>query len=297
MSLTSFLRRNQDVRERFRQQFRKPPADTDMKLLAPPISKRYNLVGTGFDYLLRFYLKCLNPQAVESPWVAEYCLSHPLSPLLDDVVVEANIGVVSYRETELTKKASGIIEHAKAEYASYPSSGRMTDDLMKSALALAQLDPIFRARFVDENIGMIEDEDVEDLRKLLSIVPTEPFVAHQLCLLDPTFGEASRLVGGADADLVIDDALIDVKTTKKSDFQTPFFHQLMGYVVLHEIGGAGGLTPKPPIRRAGIYFARHAHLKLFDLDEVMDPSTLPEFIDWFKLRAAKEYPGAALKPL
>lgn len=293
MSLTSFLRSNQDVRDRFRQQFRKPPVDTDVKLLAPPMSNRYSLVGTGFDYLLRFYLKRLNRHAIESQWVAEHSLSHPLSPLLDEVVIEAGGGVVSYKETELTKKVSGVIEQAKAGYASYLASGGLTDDLIRSALGLAQLDPIIRARIIDENLGIIENEDVEDLRRLLSIVPAEPFTARQLCLLNPTFGEASRLVGGADADLLIDDALIEVKTTKKLDFQTPFFHELMGYVVLHELGGIGGLRPKPPIRRAGIYFARHAYLKLFDLDEVMQRGTLPEFIDWFKVRAAKEYPRAA----
>ena len=298
MSLTSFLSNNQDVRDRFRQQFNKPPLAADKDILAPPLSNRYALVGTAFDYLLRFYVKRLNPDAVETQWVAEHCLTQLCSPLLVDAIIDGNTGtIVSYTETKLTKRAKRIIEQAKANYSAYLRSGRITDDLFKSALCLAQLDPIDRAGFIDENMGNVQDEDIEDLRKLLSIVDPKLFKAQHLCMLNPTFGEASHLVRGADTDLLIDDLLIDVKTTKKLDFQTTFFHQLMGYVVLHEIAGVGDLKPKPPVTKAGIYFARHAHLHVFQLDAVIDRDSFPEFVRWFKERAANGYPPPKLKPL
>ena len=297
MSLTSFLSNNQDVRERFRQQFNKPPLATDEDLLAPPLSNRYTLVGTAFDYLLRFYVKRLNPDAVETEWVAEHCLTRP-SPFLVDATIEIDRGtVVSYTETKLTKRAKRILEQAKANYSAYLRSGQITDDLFKSALCLAQLDTIYRVGFIDKNMGNVQDEDVEDLRKLLSIVDPKLFKAQHLCMLNPTFGETSRLVGGADSDLLIDDLLIDVKTTKKLDFQTTVFYQLMGYVVLHEIAGVGDLKPKPPVTKVGIYFARHAHLHVFQLDEVIDRDSFPEFVRWFKERAANEYPPPKMKPL
>jgi hypothetical protein len=298
MSLTSFLSNNQDVRDHFRQQFNKPPLATDKDLLAPPLSNRYTLVGTAFDYLLRFYLKRLNPDAIERQWVAEYCLARPSPLLVGAIDIDIDTGtVVSYTETKLTKRAKRIIEQAKANYFAYLRSGRITDDLFKSALCLAQLDPIYRAGFIDKNMGNVRDEDIEDLRKLLSIVDPKLFKAQHLCMLNPTFGEASRLVGGADADLLIDDLLIDIKTTKKLDFKTTFFHQLMGYVVLHEIARVGDLTPKPPVTKAGIYFARHAHLHVFQLDAVIDRDSFPKFVRWFKKRAANEYPPPKMKPL
>jgi hypothetical protein len=276
MSLTSFLSNNQDVRDRFRQQFNKPPLATDKDLLAPPLSNRYTLVGTAFDYLLRFYAKRLNPDAIERQWVAEHCLTRPSPLLVGAIDFDLDTGtVVSYTETKLTKRAKRIF---------------------KSALCLAQLDPIWRAGFIDKNMGNVKDEDIEDLRKLLSIVEPKLFKAKHLCLLNPTFGEASRLVGGADADLLIDDLLIDIKTTKKLDFKTTFFHQLMGYVVLHEIARVGDLKPKPPVTKAGIYFARHAHLHVFQLDAVIDRDSFPEFVRWFKERAANEYPPPKMKP-
>lgn len=156
---------------------------------------------------------------------------------------------------------------------------------MESALQLAQLDPIFRAGVIDENLGNVHKEDVDDLRKLIYLVEPQLFKASCLCLLDPTFGEASQLVGGADADLVIDDAIIDIKTTKNLKLERDYFNQLIGYLVLHEITGVGGLVPKPKITRLGIYFSRYAFLYMLDLGPVIHQDKFPVFVDWFIARA------------
>jgi len=76
MSLTSFLERK-DVRERFRQEFDMPRMKTKRELLAPPLSNRYSLVGTAFDYLARFYVKRLNPDAITKAWIAERAIRKP----------------------------------------------------------------------------------------------------------------------------------------------------------------------------------------------------------------------------
>jgi hypothetical protein len=286
MSLTSFLR-DKDVRDRFQQEFQKPRFSVKEELLAPPLANRYSLVGTAFDYLLRFYVQRLNPKAVTGRWIAELSVSHPLSPLLTDVVLDADTGRISFTETDQTRQVREIIERAKKVHSNYLSSGEVTDEVIESTLLLAQLDPVFRAGFVDENIGTVHKEDVADLRNLISIVNPAVFRARELCLLNPTFGEGSRLVGGADADLVIDDTIIDVKTTKKPELQRKHFDQLMGYYVLHEITGVGELRPKPKITRVAVYFSRYAYLYVLDLHEVIDGRTFPDFIRWFKGRASE----------
>ena len=291
MSLTSFLR-DKDVRDRFRQEFQKPRFSAKKDLLAPPLTKRYSLVGTAFDYLLRFYVQRLNPQAVTGRWVAELSVSHPLSPLLTNVVLDADTGRISFTETDQTRKVRQIIEQAKKVHSNYLSSGEVTDEVIESTLLLAQLDPVFRAGFVDENIGTVHKEDVADLRNLISIVNPEVFRARELCLLNPTFGGGSRLVGGADADLVIDDTIIDVKTTKKLELQRKHFDQLIGYYVLHEIAGVGELRPKPEITKVAIYFSRYAYPYVLDLHEVIDGRTFPDFIRWFKDRASERKTAA-----
>jgi len=288
MSLTIFLKYNQDVRTRFRQEFKKPKFAVKRDLLAPPLTKRYSLVGTAFDYLMRFYLKHLNPNAVTAGWVAELSITHPMSPLLTDVVLNVDTGELSFTETDLTRKVRRIIEQAKKVYSNYLSSGKLTDEVIESTLLLAQLDPISRAGFIDRNIGTVDKEDIADLRNLISIVNLETFRAQELCLLNPNFGEGSKLVGGANADLVIDGTLIDIKTTKKLELLRSYFDQLIGYYTLHEIAGVGELSPKPEIKKVAIYFSRYAYLHVIDLQEIIDKHTFPNFIQWFIDRASKE---------
>jgi hypothetical protein len=286
MSLTSFLR-DKNVKERFRQEFKKPRFSVERDLLAPPLSLRYSLVGTAFDYLLRFYVERLNPDAITTKWIAELAISHPLSPLLTNVVVDGESDRIWFTETDQTRKVRQMIEQAKKAYAEYLSFGEVTNSLLKSTLLLAQLDPIYRAGIVDENLGTVHKEDVSDLRKLISIVDPNIFRVRELCLLNPGFGEGSTLVGGADADLVIDDTIIDIKTTKRLELQRRHFDQLVGYYVLHEIGGLGELRPKPDITRVAIYFSRHAYLHVLDLDEIIDTHTFPSFVDWFRETATR----------
>jgi len=68
MSLTSFLNKK-DVREKFREEYPKPRFNIKKEILCPPLTQDYGLVGTAFDYLLRFYIKYSNPKAITKQWV------------------------------------------------------------------------------------------------------------------------------------------------------------------------------------------------------------------------------------
>src|SRR6267378_1379471 len=72
VSLTSFLV-IPDVRARFHKEFATVPFDRKISppMQAPPITENHMLVGTAFDYLLRFNVKRLNPRASEKVWIAE----------------------------------------------------------------------------------------------------------------------------------------------------------------------------------------------------------------------------------
>ncbi len=240
MSLSTFLR-HADVKERFAQEFPKPTFSLKKEIVAPPMTKRYSLVGTAFDYVLRFYVERLNPTAVTRTWVAETAVG-VLSPHM--VIDGETRQVVSFTENALTKKAQRIVERAKQAHLDYLCSGEMADEVLESCLLLAQLDPIVRAGYVDENLGTVYKEDVVDLRNLVSSVDPNLFQAKRLCVLNPTFGEASVLVGGADADLVIDDTLIDVKTTKSLRLSRAYVNELIGYYILFRISGGGAFALK-----------------------------------------------------
>jgi hypothetical protein len=282
MSLTSLLKKK-DVRLRFREEFKKPRFSVKKEILAEPLSARYGLVGTAFDYLMRFYIERLNSVAISNQWVAESYIKNPntFSPFVTDSVFDSDTKEVSYNETELGKKARAFIEQAKINYSDYLSSGQVTDQLLESTLLLAQIEMIFRSGRIDDNFGISYKEDVEDLQNLVEIIEPEQFRTKELCLLNPTFGEASDLVGGADADLLIDETLIDIKTTKNLQLKRDDFDQILGYVVLHNISSIGDISPKPRITNVAIYFSRHAYLHVMSLRDIINNDTFRDFSDWF----------------
>jgi hypothetical protein len=179
-----------------------------------------------------------------------------------------------------------IITEARENYASFLKTQQITDELIKSALLLSKLDSFYRAERIDENLLGLNDKDVDDLKNLLAITDFYLFKSSELLLLNPSFGLASIQVGGADADLIIDDLLIDIKTTKNFKFEQDDFNQLMGYYILSKIDAIDGAPPGYEIKRLGIYFSRHAYLFIFNVAEVVSPLTFSQFLKWFHERAA-----------
>ena len=227
MSLTSFVNRP-DIRARLCEEFPKPRIETDRKLLAPPRSKRHSLVGTAFDYLLRFYLQRLNPRARERPWVAERGFEKLAIQTTGEMIYDIDAEELSFPDDNgAVTTGRRILHRARAAQQRYIASGSITDSLLESVIGLAQLDTVYRAGFVDENLGVAHREDMRDLRKLISLVNPSEFRAREMCLLNPNFGAGSRLIGGADADLFIDGTLIDVKVTKNMELTRDHFNQLL----------------------------------------------------------------------
>jgi len=120
------------------------------------------------------------------------------------------------------------------------------------------------------------------LRHLIAATDLTLFKASRTCLLNPEFGEGTGLVRGADADLLLDDLLIDVKTTKHYALRSVDWHQLVSYAALNLYFPIGGGTEPVPINRIGVYFARYNHLESWALHDVVDANKLAAFAQWFK---------------
>ena len=269
MSLTSFIE-NSDVRRKFKEEFPRQPVPRENDPIAPPLTKHYGLVGTAFDYLLRFYLKRLNPMAKTSPWVAEM-----VPELLAD-------------NKRMQKKAEQIVAEAKRVYVQYLRCGRIGKPLLKSVVLLAQLDPIYRSGTDEYDIGRVDERDMHDLKALISLVRPKLFEAKKVVVLNPTFGSASHLVGGADADLLIDNMLVDVKTTKELRVRRDSYNQLIGYYILSTIGGISGLSRSYPIEKLSIYFSRYGGLYTVNVKDIINPKRFRSFVRWFRDRIEDE---------
>lgn len=279
MSLSSFLILP-DVRAEFRAEFVKPKRPMAAPLLVKPLSKRYSTIGTAFDYLVRFYLERTVPHAVKRSWVAATGL-RALGSITD--VVDATNEVSTEYETEEVAVGYKVYREAHAAYTRYLKNGVVNAALLQGAIGLAQLDGVIRFGSAD-GLGTTYPEDERELRALMKLVRPELFPSHHRCLLNPLFGKASRAIGGADADLILDDMLIDIKATQHLVLTREIFNQIVGYYVLHELSGLKDGRRKSRIHRLGVYFARHAHLEIFEVKDVVNPKTFPGFLRWFSDR-------------
>lgn len=274
MSLTSFLE-IPEVKAKFSLEFPKPTFNVKRELLAPPILEGHSqLTGTAGDYCLRFYVKYLNPQAEEDEggWVAERAVR----------------ALKRRGENNLYELGNVAVAEARENYQFFLKTGKFTDELLRSTLLLAKLDPLMRrSDYIVENFSVIDKEDIADLWNLINIVDPNLFRTQGRVLLNPDFGPGSLLVKGADADLILNDCLIDIKTMKKLTFERKHLTQLLGYYTLSVIERR--FDPDiEPINQLGIYFARHALVYKFEVKEVINPKTFPQFLNWFEKRA-EEY--------
>jgi hypothetical protein len=271
MSLTSFLEQNADVRAEFLAHFTKPEFRVKSPLLAPPLTTSYGLAGTAFDYLLRFSVEKLNAQTTASEWVAEQGLE----------------AVSVYCSRATVKKAKGCLDEAKKRHRAFLRSSRTLPPpaMIEAAVWLASLDTVFRCGLVSPKMFAPAPRAlIKDLQTMLSVMPAQHFRAKSRCVLNPTFGRGSELVGGADADLIIDDTLIDVKATKHLVFDREYFNQLAGYYVLSCIGGVESCA-EAGIKHLAIYYARYGFLHRVSVADCIAQSELPAFLKWFKKRA------------
>ncbi|HTY87996.1 MAG TPA: hypothetical protein VMB80_11065 [Candidatus Acidoferrum sp.] len=279
-SLKTFIRESPEVRHRFSELFPKCALTIRPLIVVPPVkysAQKASLIGTAFDYLLRFYLQRLNTPVIKARrWFAE----NAIEILAEDAEWE----IRSRHETsaENAAKARKLVTTAKHHLAEYLDSGAISDNLIRSALALATLDPIARSGRGDEMIGVFNTDDVLDVRRLIQAVDDSLFKATRLCLLNPTFNESPDFALGADADLVIDDAIVEIKTLQEFRLTRSDLDQLIGYFLLNELVGFSEVAPKPMVTKVGVYFSRHACLHMIPIRRFIDENTLAELLPWFK---------------
>lgn len=248
MSLSSFVS-IPDVRALIGPLRPPPPRKLGVPIRVAPRSTNYTIVGTAFDYFLRFEMMRRAPHAVCERWVAE-----------------AAPEIFNKRHPDMREVATRVrcvIDRAKeavAEYAVMRSPKRADQAALAfHAIRLAKLDSVYRAAVLEPGFERADRRDVEDLIQLLALVPWHSLVHPRLMLLNPTFGQTSHIVGGADTDLITGDMLVDFKTSKKPEQQTRQLDCLLGYLLLarnqRRLSGTF-----PEIRRLGIYYARCGYL-------------------------------------
>lgn len=288
MSLTSILssKDSQELRNKFKSEFSKPKFDLKTKLKAPPLTKHYGIVGTAFDYLMRFHIEYLNQDCFiqRDKWIAEASLDHLTQILTTHRDKTITIG---YRKDKVFKTGDLLnliinqFNQSKINYTHYLKKGILTNELIENTIFLAKLDVFGRTGIIDEYFDNHDINDINDIKNMHSIIDDKMFLTKSKCYSNPTFGDGSVIVRGADADLIIDDTLIDFKATKNLKLNASHFYQTIGYYILSLIGGVNGNPKVKPIKNIGIYYARHGELWKIPLKELGNEQKFENFKKWF----------------
>lgn len=263
MTLRTFLKRA-DVQQLYRDTFPSMPDQPPMPpMAAVSQTTRASAVGTAFDYLLRFYVRHLNPDAVVCRWIAESGVRFA-RVTIDDKATNARL--------------ESIIRTAKAAEAAIQEHGVIRPEHAAAALALAPLDAIFRTkRFSPTWLVEPAAADIDDLLTLAELLHHQDWlVASRVCRLNCTFGEASLAIGGADCDLIVDGLLVDIKTTVEGRMRPADLRQILAYWALSTMD-----PDCPAIDTVGVYGARHGVLTSIPVAELASPAALQAFLTGF----------------
>lgn len=268
----------------------------------PSIGKSFErgLIGTAFDYAARsIVLKFLARENVvkEKYLTAEIGLSkyNECAELMqlfptgtDDIDKERYEGLSKVWQSgkEIHDYLKDQLKSAKEARENFIDGNIGFKTMVEGAVFLARLDEIYRAQsihVVDEyfrekegktyfsQFRTLNNEDLVNQVCRLSLI-FDLFLRTtrwEKAILNPEFGEYSETVGGADADLIINDILIDIKTRNKLNYSGDDFAQLFVYAAMAQKVGMN-------VEKVGIYYARFGVFASIKLD---DPLLQPDFLD------------------
>ncbi len=248
----------------------RPNGKLDKPIFSPPLSSNYQLVGIAFDYLLRFYLERINVGSKTSVWVAEEGV----------LLLDALDGT-----SDKYQKAKSHLDGARNLYQLFIQDGLLTDELIRAAICLAHLEGTRRSGIFNEaELVRVDERDIADLRQLMSLVWQQDFSSRKACYLNPTLGSTR-----SNADLIIDDRLIEIKTIKNLVLDRRHLHQLVQCYILLALEGIDVGRKRHinyfeevcEVKQLCIYFSRHGYLHRMKVGDLVDAEMLPEFIRWY----------------
>lgn len=265
MSLTSHLDRpdspvSQFLREHFPHANDLARACSPQLAGVPPLRPAasggypYPTVGTALDYRLRYYFAVTPPDQFVA-WRAAVLLS-VAPPFIDQCAFFTELSQVV---AEINPVGRRLDAQQEAQLARYCYVLALFEAIYRAGPQIKS--PLYTPpnRTVADLLAKASDAVVADLCAL-------SWGFHDHCtallarpaVLNPTF-DGSHDIGGADADLIVDGCLIDIKTTVKPRVDPSWLYQLLGYVLLD-------YTDRYQIRAVALYLARQQRLLRWPLD-------------------------------
>jgi hypothetical protein len=282
MSLTSHLKNpDSPVLAFMRAAFPHTPALTrpaNAKLRAattirPRGSVPYWLIGMAFDYRLRYALAITPFQrtvAAHGASMLAPCalpsgatLIHGETPVLDPTAVAGFVAALDCDIAAIRPVRRRLARDEEERLCRYCVVLALFETVARNG-DVEYLRPLVKHPHaaLEELLAMADAAWVDDLCALSGALHDhlEDLRGERL-VLNPTFA-GSIDVGGADADLIVDGCLLDIKTTINPRVEAQFLYQLLGYVLLDYTNQYG-------INSVGLYYARQGVTLRWPLEEVL----------------------------
>ena len=238
-----------------------------------PPHTEYALVGIALDYRIRYYCAVTPPEDLVAAQGA-MMLAGQVAFALGDL----NSSGETARRTwdEFASWLQGATQRINPVGRCLPEPAEL--ELCRACYVLACYETLFRAGIspswpivlvgrgggLAALLGLAAEEVVDDLARLSwAFYDTCGGLLGEKAALNPTFGPVSRALGGADADLIIGDRLLDIKTSISPSAKTADLYQLLGYAL-------ADTEDKYAIRRVGFYYSRRPSLVLWSLQDYCD---------------------------
>lgn len=275
MSLTSIIRSRDDIQKFLLGSISHLPEKPKFGKCIASNSFNLSLIGTAFDYAFRFEVLRLYPHAVERQWIAEIGARLILN--------SEKPFVRKWRKN--AQKTIIAAKMAREKYSTKPDKNNL-EELVDLCFRLSTLDRVFRQfSLPTESLprnGLMPGADHEDVQEVISLLrnsrsflKSSVFKSSKSILLNPIFGEYSSLVGGADADIITSNALIDLKTSFSPQVRETDLAQISGYLMLLKMynidllgKAARSYQNLPNVRKIGLFYARYGISYLFPADLV-----------------------------
>ncbi len=183
--------------------------------------KNYMLVGTAIDYIIRKELYILlNKFPLNEKLICEKSLN-----LLENLLFEENFE--KYKKW-IRKKIWNFKNEKNFNY--------------EDILILSRMDSFYRSNFFDKNIFRKQNlhviKDIKNLHtNFKNNLIKELFLEKKenKIILNPIFGKKiGQSLIKADGDIIINDSIIEIKTTINNKIKKEWLHQVIIYFILYE---------------------------------------------------------------
>jgi hypothetical protein len=294
---TEFIAK-EPVRDKISTEYSNPGRDVEGALKVEHNSYEHSLLGQAFDYLIRFWLEQQH-QEVHDPhtgrlgrdWTNTLEYRNTFNPYADD-------GERPSPPTDEEREArNAALKRAEKKHEQFRKTGMNANDAIDAALVYSGLD--LNIGFEEGTItaNSFEDDVVTELQELFHLFREQESLLGESVIISPDFGERSFILEGH-GDFIVEEMLVDVKTTENPSFKPGYWRQLLAYYILNdihreliaeEVDGYGSATPYPDLTTVGIYFARFGELQTVDIKEyIQSRQEYERFRAWFVDRAIEE---------